>query len=104
MRLFRRKLSAGDDPFSSLGPNTGHVAVAAGSTIDAYYNRKNIVLSIDTASAAHVYGLCASTGTPSSTNFHFVLNVNQPPFRTSYSGPIQLAASTGTIQVGVLEW
>ena len=94
------------DPWSSLGPNTGTLSVGTGAamkTIPAYYMREQITLSIDTGAAnAVVYGLCGS-GTPSATNFHFALFADQPPFKTQYTGPIQLVAGSGTVAVGVLE-
>ena len=107
MRLnpFRpRRFGALGDPWSTPGPNTGTLAVSSGSSIAAYYNRQSITLTIDPAAGSGVvYGLCAGTGTPSATNFHFALGAALPPWVSQYSGPIQLAASTGTIRVGVLE-
>lgn len=98
-----------EDPWSSLGPNTGTLAVTGGSTIPANYIRREIELSLDSAVTSVVYGLLnpgsgpGQSGTPSATNFHFALFANQPPFTTSYTGAIGLVASTGTIHVGVVE-
>lgn len=108
------RLKAFGDPWSSLGPNTKTYAVGVGGsaqTIPAYYMRKGIRLSLDTATNTNVvYGLLnpgngsGQNGTASSTNFHFALSTTQPPLELEYSGAIQLVANSGTIQVGAVEY
>lgn len=101
------KLKAAGDPWSSVGPNTGTVAATTGGKIiPAYYKRQGIRLSIDTlASGAAIYGLLGTAaGPPSATNFHFALIATQPPLELEYSGQIQIASNTSTVQVGVIEY